>query len=475
MSVPARIEPGAVIDGFTLGERVHGGTMALIFRANRPDCAFPVVLKVPRLGHGEAGATVVSYEVEHMMLARLAGPHVPRFVAAGDLEPLPYIAMEYIEGRPLSEWEQKAPIPSDEVARLGVAIATAAHSIHLQEAIHLDLKPSNVIIRPGGQGVLLDFGLAHHAQFPDLLAEEFRRPIGTAPYISPEQVLGVRCDPRSDIFAIGVMLYELATGGLPFGVPENPRGMRARLYRDPEPPRRLVPEIPEWLQEAILRCLEPDARNRYASAAQLAFDLGHPDQIVITDRGRRLRPAGLRTRIGRWFRAAGFEPAPCPPPTVQAASAPIIVVAVATRNDNEARGHALAEAVRRTAAAEGECRFVCVTVVKPVPDWGTSNPDETSAKQHLRYLVELRQWAAVLQLPQERLTFHVLESNDPAAALIEYVRANNVDWIIIGAPRSDEASRARRDWSASVASRVTSEASCSVMVVRARGSERVGR
>lgn len=464
MNAPERLEPGAGLDGFTLGERIHGGTMALIFRAARPDCAFPLVIKVPRLGHGEPGASVISYEVERMMLERLSSPHVPRFVAAGDLERQPYIAMEYIEGRPLSEWEARAPLPAEEVARLGMAIAAAAHSIHLQEGIHLDLKPSNVIIRPSGEVVLLDFGLAHHAQLPDLLAEQFRRPIGTAPYISPEQVLGVRCDPRSDIFAAGVILYQLATGRLPYGAPDSPRGMRARIYRDPTPPRKLVPAMPEWLQEIILRCLEPDAGKRYASAAQLAFDLGHPDQVAITERGRRMRPAGWRTRFGRWLRMAGYEPAPCPPPSTQVATARIILVAVATRNENEARGRAIADAVRRVVAGERECRIVCVTVVKPVPDWGTSNPDETSARQTLRYLVELRQWAAALELPQDRLSYHVLESNDPAAALIDYVRANHVDQVVVGAPRI--VGRPFRQWTSSVAGRIAAEAPCSVTVVR---------
>lgn len=468
MNALARLEPGAALDGFTLGERIHGGTMALIFRASRPDCAFPLVVKVPRLGHGESGASVVSYEVERTMLAKLSSPHVPRFVAAGELERQPYIAMEYIEGRPLSEWEGGAPVPPEEVARLGVAIATAAHGVHLQEAIHLDLKPTNVIVRPNGEAVLLDFGLAHHAQLPDLLAEEFRRPIGTAPYISPEQVLGVRCDPRSDLFAIGVILYELATGRLPYGAPDSPRKMRARIYRDPVPPRKLVPALPEWLQEVILRCLEPDARRRYASAAQLAFDLDHPDQVAITDRGRRMRPAGWRTRFTRWVRAAGFEPAPCPPPSTQVATAPIILVAVYPRRDNEARDRVLAETVRRAVRSGGECRVVCATVVKPLPEWGTSNPDETSARQHLRHLVELRQWAASLELPQERLTFHVLESGDPSAALLEYARANNVDQIIVGAPSLMDMGRTRRPWGGSVPSRVAAEAPCSVIVVRAR-------
>ena len=253
-----RIEPGAEVDGFRIGERIHAGGMALIYRVSRPGEPGPLVMKVPRLGPGEPATSVISYEVEQTLLSSLRGPHVPRLVASGDLARHAYLVMEHVQGRSLQEWAERAPLPADEVARLGAALAAAVHAIHVQDAIHLDLKPSNVLVRPGGEMVLIDFGLAHHAHYPDLLAEEYRRPIGSAPYISPEQVLGVRSDPRSDVFALGVILYELATGRLPFGVPTTAGGLRQRLYRDPPPPRAVVPDVPEWLQEVVLHCLEPE-------------------------------------------------------------------------------------------------------------------------------------------------------------------------------------------------------------------------
>jgi eukaryotic-like serine/threonine-protein kinase len=472
MNVPLRITAGTVIDGFTVGDLLHGGGMALIYHASRPDIDFPLVMKVPRFGHGEPGTSVVSHEIEHQMLETLEGPHLPRFVAAGDLERLPYLAMEYVEGATLERQVERAPIPAAEVARLGQALALAAHSLHVQEAIHLDLKPGNIIMRPNGTAVLIDFGLAHHAQFPDLLAEQFRRPIGSAPYISPEQVFGVRCDPRSDIFAIGVILYELATGRLPFGMPSTIRGLRARCYRDPVPPRKLIPALPNWLQEIILHCLEPDARRRPASAAQLAFDLGHPQQVAITERGERLDRAGWRTRLAGWLRMAGYEPAPCPPPSAQVAHAPIILIAVPPGPGTTAR--ALAVMAGRAASGESNSRVVCATVIKPLPDWGTSDPHQTSAREHLRHLVELRQWASALELPKEQLTFHVLESNNPAEALLEFIRANQVDHVIIGGPEVSETAggRAARAKLGSVVSRVVSEAPCHVTVVRPRAASR---
>jgi len=109
-------------------------------------------------------------------------------------------------------------------------------------------------------------------------------PFGTAPYMSPEQLKGIRNDPRSDQFALGVLLYFFSTGIRPFGEGESLGAMRKRLWRDPVPPRKLKPDYPLWLQEIVLRLLEPQASSRYPSMAQLAFDLSHPDQVRLTTR-----------------------------------------------------------------------------------------------------------------------------------------------------------------------------------------------
>lgn len=458
-----RIEAGAVVDGFTVEERIHAGGMALIYRVTRPGSAAPLVMKVPRLGPGEPATSVISYEVEETLLSALKGPHVPRLVAAGDLAHHAYLVMELVEGRSLTEWVKRAPLPADEVARLGAALATAAHDIHLQEAIHLDLKPSNVLVRPGGEAVLIDFGLAHHAHHPDLLAEEYRRPIGSAPYISPEQVLGVRSDPRSDLFAIGVILYELATGKLPFGSPSTAAGLRQRLYRDPTPPRALVPSVPDWLQEVIFRCLEPDARDRYASAAQLALDLSNPDQVAVGERGRRRKRSGPVAVMRRYIRAAGLEPADLGAPSDQLSGAPIVLVAVATQHGNEALFQALREATRRIMGARERVRIACVTVIRPVPELGTSSEADTAARNRVKQLVALRHWIEPLQIPAGRVSFHVLESGDPPGALLEYARANQVDQIVIGAPPPDVPLRGLVQ---TVATKVALEAPCTVTLVR---------
>src|SRR5258705_1846441 len=215
-------EPGAVIDGFRLGEMIHAGSMASIFRLAGPEGPLPLIMKIPRLGPGERAVNVIGFEVCRMVLGGLAqGRHHLTLVAYGDVETTPYLVMEYIDGVRLNDWLDRVPMAPEDIARLGSAIAIALDELHRQDVIHLDLKPTNVVFRPGGEAVLIDFGLAHHGHYPDLLAEELRIPLGNWVYMAPEQVLGVRCDPRSDIYALAGMLYELTTGRSPFGSPRT--------------------------------------------------------------------------------------------------------------------------------------------------------------------------------------------------------------------------------------------------------------
>ncbi len=214
------LEPGQVIDGFRLDEPLDPGGMASFWRVSRPATDMPLLMKIPLMRRGEDPITIVGFEVEQMILARLSGPHVPRFIAAGDFE-RPYIVMEYVAGLSVRSLLAKTPLPPDDVAEIGAKVAFALHDLHRQHVIHLDLKPSNIILRDNGEAVLIDFGLSRHDQLPDLVGEEFDDPVGTGPYVAPEQVLRDRGDPRSDIFALGVILYFLATGERPFGEPQR--------------------------------------------------------------------------------------------------------------------------------------------------------------------------------------------------------------------------------------------------------------
>jgi len=458
---PRALTAGQMIDGFRLVEPMQAGGMANFWRVTREDIDLPMVMKVPLLRLGEDPITIIGYEVEQMILPRLTGPHAPRFVAAGDFE-MPYIVMEFVAGPSVKSLLDKTPLPPDEVAAIGARIAFALHDIHHQHVIHLDLKPSNVILRDD-DAVLIDFGLSRHDQLPDLIQEEAGGPVGTGAYVAPEQVLGDRSDARSDLFALGVILYFLATGDRPFGEPQRADNWRQRLWRDSVPPRSRNAAIPPWLQEIILRCLEVDPDARYATAAQLAFDLQHPDQVALTGRSARQHRDGIFTVLWRRLRARR-EPLlrRREALTTHLATAPIVVAAIDLEPGHEALRHALALAVRRVLITEPNARLACVNILKIARLALDEMEDAQGRNPHLSRLIELKHWARQIPIAPDRITYHVLESTDPAGQLIDYARHNRVDHIIIGA----RASSALRRYLGSVSARVVAEAPCTVTVVR---------
>jgi len=461
------LEPGAELDGFVIDDCLHAGGMAHIYRvhyaAGPRDPGFPLAMKIPRMTAGDGAENIVSFEVEHQILQVLTGPHVPRFVAAGDLDNIPYLDMEYVEGETLQHWLDLPERPDTAtLTRLGAAMARAAHSLHKQNVCHLDLKPANVLFRSDGSAVLLDFGLSCHAHYPDLLAEELRKAIGSPAWIAPEQVVGVRGDPRSDIFAIGVMLYELATGELPFGAPQTAGGMRQRLWMDPPPPRKLRPELPEWLQEIILRCLEPVAAQRYPSAAHLTFDLTHPDQVQVTERGRKTAGTGFRVHFKRWLKAAGMQYQPSPLPSQQIDEVPILLVAVPHKDVTDATLYSLRQAVERSLGIRPGARLACLTVISP-GDTSTSDREKSETSVHRRYLTMLRQWAQPIDLSGHQTSYHVIESGDVAQAIVRYAEGNNVSMIVMGA--ATHGVQMQR-FLATVPIKVAMDAPCTVILVK---------
>ena len=469
------LEPGQVLDGFLLEERLHQGGMANLWRVKRvepaegadpADDGVGLLMKVPRIKGGEDPATIVGFEVEQMLMPQLSGPHVPRFMARGDWTQQAYIVMERIPGETLRPRLDDAPLPAEEVADIGARVATALAALHRQHVVHLDVKPSNILFRPDGTAVLVDFGLSHHALLPDLLEEEFSLPMGTGPYMSPEQVQFVRNDPRSDLFALGVMLYHLATGERPFGQPSSVRGLRRRLYVDPVPPRAIREDIPPWLQEIILHCLEVKADRRYQSAAQLALDLREPGGVSLTSRSQRLQASGAVRRLKRWFFALGAEPSVAQPVGEQLARSPIVMAGVDIDNATPALLSQLCDTVRRIVQTEPGARLACVSVMKTNRIGIDELTDLQGQSVHVKQLIALKHWARpiskALSLADGRLTFHVLEAPDAANALIDFAHRNGVDHIVMGA----RGASALRRYLGSVSAQVVAESGCTVTVVR---------
>lgn len=469
----APLQAGQEVDGYRLEEKLHQGGMANLWRVTRIDGAAtePLIMKVPRIKGGEDPASIVGFEVEQMIMPALTGPHVPRFIAKGDFTGQPYIVMEHIAGPSLRPRLDDAPVPLDEVVQIGAKVATALHDLHRQRVIHLDVKPSNVMFRPTGEAVLVDFGLSRHDRLPDLLEEEFELPMGTGPYMSPEQVQFVRNDPRSDLFALGVMLYHFSTGLRPFGAPTTVRGLRKRLYEEPVPPRALRQDMPPWLQEIILRCLEVQPSRRHASAAQLAFELQHPEQVALTERAeRQARKTGRFDLFRRWFGAVGAEPVAAGGATTQTARAPILLAALDVAGAEPGLLEAVRVTVERLLRTEPSARLACLTVMKTHLIGTDELLESDGSSRHLNLLVQLKHWAHPIVKALEtqgrgdagRVTFHVLEASDPASAIVEYAAKNQVDHVVMGA----RSSGGLRRYLGSVSAQVAAEADCTVTVVR---------
>ncbi|MCV3205498.1 bifunctional serine/threonine-protein kinase/universal stress protein [Mesorhizobium sp. YC-39] len=460
-----RFEAGAVIDGFKLVEKLPSGGMASLWRATNPRYDFPLVLKIPFLDPGGDVSVILGFEAEELILKRLSGPHVPRFAESGSLAQVPYIAMEFVTGTGLADLVGNAPLPVDEVARIGTEIATALASLHRQKVVHLDLKPENIILAERG-AVLLDFGLARHAELPDLLGAESSMPMGTAVYISPEQVLGERSDPASDVFALGCILYQLATSEEPFGRPTTFAGMRRRLYHAPRSPRDIDHAIPQWLEAIILRCMEVDRSQRYVEAAHVLSDLRNPDQVVLVR--RKPQGEGVWAAITKLFFKTDERSLVGKPTLSRTQAGPSIVLAAVdlAKGSDALAGEVLNETARVLASRE-DSWLACVTVLKTEIIGETPAADETGRSEYLNRLVGLKDWARPLCLPEDRISYHVLEAVSPGDAILNYAEHNDVGHIVVGA----RASSAIRRHLGSVSTKVVAQALCSVSVVRLKAVE----
>lgn len=469
-----RPHAGQEIDGFTLGPMLHRGGFATIWPVTHPRHAEEMVMKVPTILDGDDGPTIVGFEVEQMILPRLSGPHVPRVIGIGDFRTMPYLVTERLPGASLYGLFQTAPLPMAELVPLVRAIAVAVHDLHRQHVLHLDLKPANLMRRTdGGAVVCIDFGLSRHDHLPDLLAEEFGTPMGSFAYIAPEQLLGRRDDLRSDVFALGALLYQLATGVMPFGDPAGLRGARRRLWRDPVPPRALNSDLPDWLQEVILRALEVVPERRTASAGQMVFDLDHPDRVALSARAAKTARDGFwtvqrRRWRGDWKRALlpgqsqGPQPAPGDGTAAQIAEAPVLLAAVDLSPEMEGLSDRILQGVRDLLATRPEARVACVNVIRTHLLGIDEMTDASGEHLHVSRLLGLQAWGARLGLPPTRLTFTVLESSDPAEAIIDHARRILADHVVMGA----RGSSTTRRFLGSVSARVVAEAPCSVTVLR---------
>jgi serine/threonine protein kinase len=278
------LHPGDQLDHYRLENLVARSGMASIYRATDLENERTVAIKIP---HPEVEADPLFYDRfkrEEEIGKKLDHPGVMRVYADADRSRV-YMVMEWVEGKLLRQiLIEHKKLPIDRAIRITLGICEALEYIHSKGVVHRDLKPENIMVDANDRVKLIDFGIAGSVGMRRLTFAKLTHAMGTPDYISPEQVKSKRGDARSDIYALGVMLYEMLTGEVPFHGPNAFAIMNDRLLNNPIPPRELNPEISPQLQEIIYRALERKPENRYASVREFAHDLRNQAQVGVAER-----------------------------------------------------------------------------------------------------------------------------------------------------------------------------------------------
>lgn len=290
-------QKGDRLGHYRVDRLISRGGMASIFRGTDLQSGCPVAIKIP---HPEMESDVVffdRFQREADIGRKLDHPGVVKVLPNVDADRVCMI-MEWVEGLRLREViDTQGKLPQERAVRIAIRICEVLDYIHEHGVIHRDLKPDNILIGPDDEIKLIDFGIASEAGARRLTFGKFTRSMGTPDYIAPEQVKGKRGDARSDVYALGVILYEMLTGEVPFQGPNPLAAMNLRLLKNAPPAREIVPEIPLYLQEITKCALARDPNQRYAGAFELAWSLRHPDKVRAT--GERAQALPTQNRDSR--------------------------------------------------------------------------------------------------------------------------------------------------------------------------------
>jgi eukaryotic-like serine/threonine-protein kinase len=269
---------GQVLGHYLVLEQIGAGGMGMVFRASDQQLERDVAIKILPPGLFTDELARRRFRREALTLAKLNHPNIGTVYEFGSQGRIDYLVMEYVGGVGLDGRLGHGPLPIRDVLRIGLQLADGLSSAHEHRVIHRDLKPANLRLTQDNRLKILDFGLAQFLrQDIDLSAtasmSETTKIAGTLPYMAPEQLRGEATDQRSDIWAAGAVLYELATGRRPFPSERIPGLINTILNEDPSLPSTINPKISPGLESAILKCLDKDPERRYQSARELRVDL----------------------------------------------------------------------------------------------------------------------------------------------------------------------------------------------------------
>ncbi|HLG97312.1 MAG TPA: protein kinase [Bryobacteraceae bacterium] len=298
--MPETVAPGAAIGHYRVISLLGQGGMGAVYLADDTRLARRVALKILPPEMASDPERMQRFVQEARLASALTHPNVATIYEIGQDKDLWFLAMEYIEGRPLSDRIREGPMKTAEIVAIGLEVADALDDAHSKGIVHRDIKPANLMLTTRGHVKILDFGLAKQSAAPQSAGATSQETqlmtsigvvMGTVAYMSPEQALGREVDARTDIFSLGVVLYEMATGRVPFSGANAQETMAHLLQSMPEATARFNYDVPPELDRVIRKSLEKDPKRRYQSARDLMVDLRNLDRD--TGSARIAAPADL--------------------------------------------------------------------------------------------------------------------------------------------------------------------------------------
>lgn len=298
---------GTALSHYRILEKIGEGGMGVVYRAEDTRLKRDVAVKVLPAGTLTDPAARKRFRKEALALSRLNHPNIAMVFDFDTQDDVDFLVMEYIAGKSLDEMLAEGPLPEREIGKLGKQLADGLTPAHGQGLVHRDLKPGNLRVTPDGRLKILDFGVAKLLRASSDTATtqtQTRGVVGTLPYMAPEQLQGEPVDARTDIYASGVVLYEMATGRRPFAGARGSELLAAILRTVPRPPSEVKRQLDPAMEAVILKALEKDPSRRYQSARELEVDLERataPVPLVSASRPWLVRfRERLQLRVLRW-------------------------------------------------------------------------------------------------------------------------------------------------------------------------------